>query len=176
MEDTICTVPLIAAVRSGGQTGVDRGALDAAREAGIRTEGWCPAGGWAEDFPDAPGLLTDYPELTATPSPDPAQRTEWNVRDSHVTLVIAPGPSGPRTPVPGGRASRSPGTDLTVGLAEAYGRPVMTASAPQDVHATVRWLLRQGRGLTVNIAGPRESECPGAYALTRTFVAALLTV
>ncbi|WP_414119596.1 putative molybdenum carrier protein [Corynebacterium nuruki] len=166
-HNTARTFPLITAVRSGGQTGVDRGALDAASESGMPVTGWCPAGGWAEDLPDAPGLLTDYPELTETPSTDPAWRTEWNVRDSHVTLVITPGSSGPD-------ASRSPGTDLTVALAEAYGRPVMTVSASQDVHITFRWLFRQGRGLTVNIAGPRESECPGAYAFTRTFVAALL--
>ncbi|MGO1311979.1 MAG: YpsA SLOG family protein, partial [Brevibacterium aurantiacum] len=81
---------LIAAIRSGGQTGVDRGALDAARAAGVTIEGWCPAGGWAEDLPGAPGLLTDYPESRETPSPEPAQRTEWNVRDSEVTLIISP--------------------------------------------------------------------------------------
>lgn len=81
---------LIATIRSGGQTGVDRGALDAARAAGVPIEGWCPAGGWAEDLPEAPGLRTDYPELRETPSREPAQRTEWNVRDSDVTLIIGP--------------------------------------------------------------------------------------
>lgn len=81
--------PLFAAIRSGGQTGVDRGALDAARAAGVPIVGWCPAGGWAEDLTETPGLLTDYPELRETPSPEPAQRTEWNVRDSDVTSSSA---------------------------------------------------------------------------------------
>ena len=45
---------------SGGQTGVDRAALDVAIERGMSWGGWCPKGGWAEDFPDQPGLLNKY--------------------------------------------------------------------------------------------------------------------
>lgn len=48
----------------------------------------CPAIGWAEDLPGAPGLLEDYPELRESPLPESEQRTEWNVRDSDVTLII----------------------------------------------------------------------------------------
>jgi len=66
----------IHAIRSGGQTGVDRGALDAARAAGVPLCGWCPRGGWAEDAPEAPGIRLAYPELQETPSADPVQRTE----------------------------------------------------------------------------------------------------
>lgn len=159
-RDTHRAPPLIAAIRSGGQSGVDRGALDAARAEGVCIEGYCPAGGWAEDFPDAPGLLVVYPELTETPSPDPAQRTEWNVRDSHVTLVIAAG-------------AISQGTTLTVDLASAYGRPVMTVARP-EVNEVLRWLCSQGRGLTVNVAGPRASEWPDAYRTSKRLVGNLL--
>ena len=73
---------------SGGQTGVDRAALDAAIERGLSWGGWCPKGGWAEDFPDPPGLLAKYPRLKETPLPHPLQRTEWNVRDSDAALII----------------------------------------------------------------------------------------
>src|SRR5262250_2820655 len=73
---------------SGGQTGVDRAALDVAIERGMSWGGWCPKGGWAEDFPDPPGLLSKYPWLRETSSPQPAQRTEWNVRDSDAVLII----------------------------------------------------------------------------------------
>jgi putative molybdenum carrier protein len=52
---------------SGGQTGVDRAALDAAIELGIEYGGWCPKGGWAEDHVIPPGVLVLYPKLTATP-------------------------------------------------------------------------------------------------------------
>ena len=63
-------------IRSGGQTGVDRAALDAAVLTGRPYEGWCPKGGCAEDYLHPPGLLTKYPNLMETPSKSPEQRTE----------------------------------------------------------------------------------------------------
>ncbi len=48
---------------SGGQSGVDRAVLDVAVERDIAYGGWCPKGGWAEDFPAPPGLLAKYPHL-----------------------------------------------------------------------------------------------------------------
>ena len=90
----------IAALRSGGQSGADRGAMDAAKHCGVRVEGWCPKGGWAEDFPEPPGVLALYPELVETPSGDVLQRTEWNIRDSTCTIVLD------------ARAGTSPGTDV----------------------------------------------------------------
>ena len=157
---------LIATIRSGGQTGVDRGALDAARAVGVPIEGWCPAGGWAEDMPEAPGLLTDYPELRETPSPEPAQRTEWNVRDSDVTLIIGPVADTKSSEV-------SPGTALTRELAASISRPVRTVEKG-DIEDTVEWLRNQGTELTVNIAGPRESEWRGAYEASYRTVSELL--
>ena len=77
-------------IRSGGQTGVDRAAFDAAVAAGLPYEGWCPKGGLAENFFEEPGLLAKYPCLKETPSADPKQRTEWNVRDSALTVVLVP--------------------------------------------------------------------------------------
>jgi hypothetical protein len=67
---------------SGGQTGIDRASLDAAIEMGVDYCGWCPKGGWAEDFRQPPGLLARYPLLREAPSAEPIQRTEWNVRDA----------------------------------------------------------------------------------------------
>lgn len=157
---------LIAVICSGGQTGVDRGALDAARAAGVPVVGWCPAGGWAEDLPEAPGLLTDYPELRETPSPEPAQRAEWNVRDSDVTLIIGPDPDTASSEV-------SPGTTLTRELASSFSRPVRTVGKG-DIEDTVEWLRNQGTQLTVNVAGPRESEWPGAYEASYRILGDLL--
>jgi len=77
-------------IRSGGQTGVDRAALDAAVLTGRPYEGWCPKGGWAEDFLHPPGLLTKYPHLIESPSESPERRTDWNVRDSAATVVFVP--------------------------------------------------------------------------------------
>src|ERR1700722_17048638 len=73
---------------SGGQSGVDRAVLDVALERGIAYGGWCPKGGWAEDFSDPPGLLAKYPLLQETPLADPAQRTEWNVRDADACMIL----------------------------------------------------------------------------------------
>ncbi|MGO2688041.1 MAG: putative molybdenum carrier protein [Corynebacterium variabile] len=157
---------LIAVICSGGQTGVDRGALDAARDVGVTIEGWCPVGGWAEDLPEAPGLQTDYPELRETPSPEPAQRTEWNVRDSDVTLIIDPVTDTKSSEV-------SPGTALTRELASSRSRPSRTLGKG-DIEDTLEWLRNQGTELTVNIAGPRESEWPGAYEASYRILGDLL--
>ncbi|MEJ6548237.1 putative molybdenum carrier protein [Corynebacterium sp. USCH3] len=162
---------MISTIRSGGQSGVDRGALDAARAVGVPVTGWCPAGGWAEDQSEPPGLLADYPELTETPSPETEQRTEWNVRDSDATLILTAN-DGP-----------SPGTDLTVGFACQWQRPhlVLDASAWGDhnvlaavAHDVSEWLRLQGSGLEVNIAGPRASEWAGAYGISYALVHALV--
>lgn len=159
---------MIHAIRSGGQTGVDRGALDAARTAGVPVHGWCPAGGWAEDCPHAPGLLDDYPELRETPSAATGQRTEWNVRDSHVTVIVTPG---------GADAAHSPGTALTVELAEKYGRTCMVTDGT-DPDAVREWIADQhsssGGGLEVNVAGPRASEWSRGYETSARVVRALL--
>ncbi len=73
---------------SGGQSGVDRAVLDVAVERDIAYAGWCPKGGWAEDLPNPPGLLATYPQLKETPLADPAQRTEWNVRDADACMIV----------------------------------------------------------------------------------------
>ena len=57
----------IRRIRTGGQTGVDRAAMDISRKYGIPLCGWRPKNGWAEDYPSAPGLRRDYPELRETP-------------------------------------------------------------------------------------------------------------
>ena len=123
---------VISKVVCGGETGVDRAALDTAIALDIPYGGWCPKGGWAEDLPNPPGLLAAYPNLKPTPSADPAQRTQWNVRDSDRTLILTG---------PGGLAA-SPGTALTVQHAEALGRPHDVASAfnPGAASAITRWL------------------------------------
>lgn len=141
-------------IRSGGQTGVDRAALDAAMLTGRAYEGWCPKGGWAEDFPHPPGLLTKYPYLTETASQSPGQRTEWNVRDSAATAVLVP------------RSDyRSPGTGFTIECTRKYGKPchIIYFLDDEAAGAIKTVISRLGEDQSLNIAGPRESEHPGAY-------------
>jgi len=143
----------IKMIRTGGQSGVDRAALDAARTNGITTCGWCPKGGWAEDHPNPPGILAFYPELKETPSARPEQRTVWNVRDADATLIIDPAQS-----------VASPGTALTAKAAKAFGKPCLVVSGENSTQEIVDWLAGLEDGLILNVAGPRESECEGAYA------------
>ncbi len=154
----------------GGQTGVDRAALDAAVATGIDYGGWCPKGGWAEDFPQPPGLLARYPRLKETPLAEPAQRTEWNVRDADACLIVV-GDAGPDV---------SAGTMLASDLAHRYRKPLFVAGLGNaDVlkHAGL-WLrvqqARHGAALKLAIGGPRESEAPGIYARAKAFIAALM--
>lgn len=142
---------------SGGQTGVDRAALDVALELGLPCGGWCPAGRWAEDGP-IPGR---YP-LRETPLPDPAQRTEWNVRDSDASLVL----------IAGGAVAG--GTSLALDHAERLGRPVLVVDLDDaDPRDAVAWLAEQ-RPATLSVGGPRESEVPGIYARAVGFLRAVL--
>src|SRR5262245_39981340 len=78
-------------VWSGGQSGVDRAAHDAALEMGVPIRGWIPRDRWAED-----GRLADhYNGLVETESADVSVRTELNVRDSDATLILTMGrPTG----------------------------------------------------------------------------------
>ena len=144
---------------SGGQTGVDRAALDAARASGLPCGGWCPAGRLAEDGPIDPG----YP-LVETPSADFAQRTEWNVRDSDGTLVVTRGrPTG--------------GTALTVTLARRHGKPLLVVDLSRDPspEEVARWIEARAIG-TLNVAGPRESQRPGVGAQTLAFLLRLFAL
>ena len=148
------TLPLV--VVSGGQTGVDRAALDAALAAGLRVGGWCPRGRRAED-----GRVPARYPLRETASADYAVRTRLNVRDADATLILAPQPL-------------SGGTALTREAAHALGRPVrVCAPEPDEVAGAAAWVRRLGPA-ALNVAGPRESEVPGIYAQARAWLAALL--
>jgi hypothetical protein len=157
-------------ITSGGQAGVDRAALDVAIERGMPWGGWCPKGGWAEDFPEPPGLLSRYPRLKETPLPHPLQRTEWNVRDSDATLIITDS----------GGVGVSIGTSRAQEWAHQNGKPllVIDATEPDAARRAAAWVKAQqqrfGMDMTLSIGGPRESETPGIYAKARPLIAALL--
>ena len=146
-------------IRTGGQSGVDRAAMDFAKEQGISFCGWCPKNGWAEDYPDPPGLIADYPELMETPSEDTAQRTKWNMRDCDAILTIIPANS-----------ERSPGTDLGLKEGMSLGKPMLTVSGVRDVPEIIRWINGLPDGTELCIGGPRASECPDAYSLTKAIL------
>ena len=141
---------MIRRIVSGGQTGTDRAALDAAREIGIDTGGWVPLGRWAED-----GRVPDcYPNMKETDSDDPAQRTEYNVRDSNGTVVFFHG-------------DISGGTKLTIDMAGELRKPILRLDlAAHTVGAAasrlIEWTAAEGIEV-LNVAGPRESEDAGIH-------------
>jgi len=151
---------------SGGQTGVDRAALDAAIENGLSYRGWCPQGGWAEDLPEPPGLLAVYPQLKATPQADPAERTEWNVRDSDGLMIL----------VDRCGLAVSKGSEHALAYAERLGKPYIVIDLDRDgtVAQAQDWLAGRRGPLDLCIGGPRESEAPGIYAQARAFLRELL--
>ena len=146
-------------VVSGGQTGVDRAALDVALILGIPVGGWCPQGRKAED-----GRLPIHYPLSETPSDQYAERTEWNVRDADGTLILT-------------RGAVRGGTSLTRALAMRMGKPYLVVQLDEtaSVAEVQRWI--ESKGLRVlNIAGPRESQQPGIYAAVVKFLPAVLRV
>lgn len=154
----------LSRIVSGGQSGVDRAGLDAAVRVGLPYGGWCPAGGWAEDRPEPPGLLLDYPLLRETATSEPEHRTRLNVRDSDLVLILRPG------------GASSPGTDLTAHVASELGRPCLEVSSRAgDAEEVVAWLLTHRRGAVLDVAGPRESERRGAYAEALALLLRVLT-
>lgn len=133
---------------SGGQTGVDRAALDFAIEHRIDHGGWCPAGRLAAD-----GVLDDRYWLKETDSSGYSQRTKRNVQDSDGTLILY-------------RDMLEGGSLLTRRLALKLGKPFLeldlTKPAIQHAIAWRDWLEDESI-VRLNVAGPSERRCPGVY-------------
>ncbi|MFZ5797820.1 MAG: putative molybdenum carrier protein [Thermodesulfobacteriota bacterium] len=134
---------------SGGQSGADRAALDAAIRLGIPHGGWLPRGRKAEDGP-----LPAHYRLRETETARYRERTEKNIVDSDATLILSFGP------LTGGSA-------LTESLALRHDRPCLIidlAEVPRaEAAAAVEQWLRRYKIRTLNVAGPRASNQPGIY-------------
>lgn len=144
-------------VVTGGQTGVDRAALDAALALGIAVDGWCPRGRQASD-----GVIAAQYPLRETPSGDHAERTTWNVRDSDALLILGP-------------EKLFGGTALAAEMAHRYGRPVLhVGTDPEAANSILAWLRRYQPRL-LNIAGPREDDCAGIYEAVRALLTTVLS-
>jgi hypothetical protein len=138
---------------SGGQTGVDRAALDAALQHGIDCGGWCPAG-----RRDELGTIPeDYP-LTEMEHGSFAERTLQNVRDSDATVVIF-------------HENLRGGSEQTATFCEKEKRPSLLIDAAkvsvEEAAQRIRDFRRARKIATLNIAGPRQSEWAGGYEYAR---------
>lgn len=158
-------------VISGGQTGVDRAALDAAMELGLSVGGWCPRDRRSED-----GAVPGRYPLKETTARSYAVRTEWNVRDSDGTLILV-------------LNKISSGTRMTVDAARTHGKPLKIEylepkskmgllsdenSETEQVQSVVDW-LRRHKIAVLNVAGPRGSSSPEIYPRAKRFLTLVLT-
>ncbi len=137
----------IKEIISGGQTGADRGGLDAAIVIGISHGGWCPKGRLAED-----GRIPDKYKLEEMGNKNYLKRTEQNVIDSEATLIFTYGkPTG--------------GSKRTVEFAKKHGRPCLCVDLEEsleDINSQIKeWLEGFDREVVLNVAGSRESKAEG---------------
>ena len=134
-------------ILSGGQTGVDRAALDVGLALGLAVGGWCPRGRRAED-----GRIPDRYPLVETPERNYQTRTRRNIEDSDGTLILNLG-------------KLDGGTALTVAHARQIGKPCLVVALEAGIEpASFRDWLAANRIAVLNVAGPRESKRPGVYA------------
>jgi len=140
-------------VISGGQTGVDRAALDAAIAVGLDYGGSVPKGRMAEDGP----IDRSYSMLTEMPHGTYKVRTEKNIEDADATLIVT-------------RGKPTNGTAYTITYARKLQKPILIVdlidenftSSIQKVEEWLRSIYPQ----VLNVAGPRESKLPGIYVQT----------
>ena len=109
---------------SGGQTGVDRAALDVAINLGVSHGGWCPSGRQAED-----GEIDPVYQLQETGTREYSRRTKWNVRDAEATLILHKG-------------DLEGGTAYTITCTKRLQKPclVINLAQPPDNQEILEWL------------------------------------
>lgn len=145
---------------SGGQTGVDRAALDFALENNIRCSGWCPKGRRADDGP----IPLSYP-LRETKKSRYRERTIKNVEESQGLLVFVDG-------------KPDKGTILAIDQAENRNIPtyiIHLTMNVEDQETGILNLLENNNISVINIVGPRESNSPGIYNKTKAFLEELFS-
>ncbi|MEM7314886.1 MAG: putative molybdenum carrier protein [Planctomycetota bacterium] len=147
----------VSRIVSGGQTGVDQGALDAAIWLGIDHGGWCPRGRRSEAGP-----IPERFQLEEMEERDYSVRTEQNVVDSDATLVLF-------------RDALSGGTAFTVRMTKKHEKPCLTVdlTLEYDFQVVRKW-LSDHEVETLNVAGPRASSQEGIAEESRQFIVDLL--
>ena len=171
---------MIQKIISGGQTGVDLGALEAAKELDVETGGTAPPGFMTEEGCQQE-LLESY-NLIEGESDDRVyiKRTIKNADDGDATLTIRP--------------VKSFGTDLTIGYCQQKkwtpavfekksNGPIKTIYKQSyvihdlnniDYNDIVKW-VEEHEVKVLNVAGPRESNRKGIQDKTKEIIKQLLS-
>jgi len=154
---------MLQKIISGGQTGTDRAALDAALTLTFPCGGWCPKGRIAED-----GIISDEYPLREMRSKDYRRRTRKNIADSDGTLIVVS-----QWPV------TSPGTNFTINIARMTKKPIIVtirrevAVSESAIEKLIDWCEQKSIEV-LNVAGPRMSKDLTIYEKTRELIDALL--
>ncbi len=145
---------------SGGQTGVDRAALDAALESGVSVGGWCPEGRLAEDGP----IAEKYP-LQELPDGGYKERTLKNVQDSNATIIIY-------------FESISGGTKETLLYCLNEKKPYLlidgSGITEDSASKRIKHFIDENQISLLNVAGPRASKEKRAYEYTKQVITLML--
>src|SRR5438309_2663708 len=177
-------------VISGGQTGVDRGALDAALALQVECGGWCPAGRLAED-----GTIPERYPVMELANAGYAERTARNVADSDGTLIISNGEpvGGTRETVDRCIEMRKPhliidcasmSVEETIEAATEFVKSLSSRADARDL-SVGQVISEHSRGsspsarlgMTVlNVAGPRASQWPESHNTAQQIVSGVLRV
>ncbi len=141
---------IIKKIISGGQTGADIAAVDAAIASGICYGGWLPKGRKTEHGP----LDTQYKNFQEHSSSSYPKRTEQNVKDSDGTIIFT-------------RGKLKGGSKLTADFAESWGKPYLhidlnLADMEKVVFCIKTWITEKGVGV-LNVAGTRASKDKDIY-------------
>ncbi len=142
-------------ILSGGQTGVDQAALQAAIDMGLEHGGWCPPGRMCET-----GIIPDHFNLKETPEERDlsaleiprSQRTIWNVRDADGLLILK-----------GLKAQRDQGTELSLEKAKEFRRPYLSIISEMSNIKQIRNWIEENQIEILNVAGWSEVNSPGIY-------------
>lgn len=152
---------LLNTIISGGQTGVDRAALDVALKLKMTCGGWCPKGRLAED-----GIIAQRYPLKESFSIKAEIRTELNVLDATGTLILIKGDEMDK------------GTRFTIEICKMYNKPYLKLNLndqKENMLSTLNiWKTKNNIDI-LNIAGPRESSSPGIYTPSYTILEYLFT-
>ena len=152
---------MLKKIISGGQTGVDRGALDAALKHELDCGGWCPEGREAED-----GVIPEKYPLVEVPGGSYKHRTLQNIMGSDGTVIIYHG-------------DLEGGTEETTFFCMKKGMPYKLIDfkeiSLERGKELVSDFIKAREIETLNVAGPRASRVEKAYDYTFNLLDALLT-